>query len=303
MTRLFWGWSVEASADIKMFRFWISGYVTRDLDPRCFWRIVHHPIVLAIVATIGFVTGALLGVTLHLSGAGNNLWALILFTTLQPFLINIQCYLFVKIVLFLFVKRGTSLTIPSILAYQVSAIPAFFVLDLLLLYVLGFGIPVLYYVLISFIRLPLYEVLTYLAFRYLADDIVGARPDTGATAHAEPAREPASRMLTIGAITVMEHEIIMLEAQGNYIRVLTRDGEFLERYRFSDAVDRIDERFGLIVHRSFWVGYDYIDGYQSTDGKAEIHLSNGTVVKIASTRKAEVRRTLKDRGISLRHLV
>ncbi len=48
-------------------------------------------------------------------------------------------------------------------------------------------------------------------------------------------------------------DVMALQAEEHYVRILTEDGAELVHYRFGDAVDEMPPDLGLRVHRSWWV--------------------------------------------------
>lgn len=78
-------------------------------------------------------------------------------------------------------------------------------------------------------------------------------------------------------------ELLCVEAEDHYLRVHTAGGSDLILYRMSDALEDLDGRDGLRVHRSFWVARDAIDGIDREGKRVSLRLSNGLVVPVSRT--------------------
>ena len=85
-------------------------------------------------------------------------------------------------------------------------------------------------------------------------------------------------------------EVIALGAEEHYVRVHSAQGDFLLHYRFGRAVEELDDRFGLRVHRSWWVARSAVTGSRRQGKKWLLRLSNGMEVPVSATYLPEVRR-------------
>lgn len=156
------------------------------------------------------------------------------------------------------------------------------------------------------------EVVHYVIYRYMIHEFdqdqltsYGAM-DRSRAAYTQPESPPETspvkaprRLVAIGLQMFDADEIILLEAQGNYLRILTSEGEFNERCQMSSACENLDDSLGVQVHRSFWVSFSAIDALVRADGTLSLRLTNGEEVKIARPRQREVRSTLEAKGIGL----
>jgi hypothetical protein len=76
-------------------------------------------------------------------------------------------------------------------------------------------------------------------------------------------------------------EVIALRAEDHYIRVYTRKGNALIRYRFGDAARELAHLDGLQVHRSAWVLRSAVlQGRPSSDGWV-LDLGNGIEIPVS----------------------
>ncbi|WP_439532230.1 LytTR family DNA-binding domain-containing protein [Polymorphobacter sp.] len=88
-------------------------------------------------------------------------------------------------------------------------------------------------------------------------------------------------------------DIICLKAQEHYTEVVTRGGSALVYMRFSDAMGVVASGIdGVQVHRSYWVAYAAIEGFERADGRIQMRLANGERLPVSRTYQNQVR-TLK----------
>jgi LytTr DNA-binding domain len=84
-------------------------------------------------------------------------------------------------------------------------------------------------------------------------------------------------------------DILCLKAQEHYTEVVTSQGSALVYMRFSDAValaaTGID---GVQIHRSYWVAYTAMAGFDRTDGRIFTRLINGETLPVSRTYQARV---------------
>lgn len=90
----------------------------------------------------------------------------------------------------------------------------------------------------------------------------------------------------------MRGEILHLEAQGHYLRVLTDKGEAQMLMRFSDAIVGLPEALGIQTHRSHWIALAAAKMLVRTDGKQFVQLKGDGMVPVSKTRLAAVKAAL-----------
>jgi hypothetical protein len=114
-----------------------------------------------------------------------------------------------------------------------------------------------------------------------------------------PCEQPVRRKpeVRIGGCGVNETDLIFLEAQGNYLRIVTPTMDHLERFRISSAVDLLSDDLGIFLHRSYWVAFSGIKHVSFSQGQYRVHTTNGETINVAATRKHDVLRALTDREI------
>lgn len=83
----------------------------------------------------------------------------------------------------------------------------------------------------------------------------------------------------------MGRNVLALEAEEHYLKVHTDRGSTLILYRFADALEEMQGRDGLRVHRSFWVQRAAISSIRQRGKAYELLLSNGLQVPVSLTYK------------------
>jgi hypothetical protein len=76
-------------------------------------------------------------------------------------------------------------------------------------------------------------------------------------------------------------DVMALQAEDHYVRVVTDKGNVLLRYRFSDALQQMRGLAGVQVHRSHWVAISGIERVESNGKCYNLHLRNGAVVPVS----------------------
>lgn len=87
-------------------------------------------------------------------------------------------------------------------------------------------------------------------------------------------------------------QIIALQAQDHYVRVVTPLGAELILYRFCDAIRELPPELGVQVHRSYWVARPAVEKLLHRGGRDYLLLNNGERVPVSRTYLADVRRIL-----------
>ena len=78
-------------------------------------------------------------------------------------------------------------------------------------------------------------------------------------------------------------EVTSLHAEDHYVRVCTRLGDTLVRYRFNDAIKEASALGGVQVHRSHWVRVEAVEEVLTEDGARRLRLKNGMVIPVSRT--------------------
>lgn len=128
----------------------------------------------------------------------------------------------------------------------------------------------------------------YLFFRVGGMPRYGIEPPKRQPAVPEP--PAASVALPVFLDKVREDrrgDLLALNAQGHYLRVITTGGEDLVLHTFGDAIKELGESGGLRVHRSWWVSRRAL-----ADGELEsakrLRLMNGVEIPVSRTFRAQL---------------
>lgn len=84
-------------------------------------------------------------------------------------------------------------------------------------------------------------------------------------------------------------ELLAIESEDHYLRVITTQGSDLILMRLGDALRELEPSDGMQVHRSWWVAHAAVTGSRRDDGKFMLVLSNGQAVPVSRTYMAAVR--------------
>nr|WP_283950365.1 LytTR family DNA-binding domain-containing protein [Pseudomonas piscis] len=102
-----------------------------------------------------------------------------------------------------------------------------------------------------------------------ADDVDAGEPDC------------AHKLLrSLKACSLLE-DILAIKAEEHYVRVISRAGEELVLYRFSQALTDLAAEDGFRVHRSHWVRRSAIVVRRTSGKGMELMLDNGAVVPVS----------------------
>lgn len=112
---------------------------------------------------------------------------------------------------------------------------------------------------------------------------------------AERAKERAR--LKVGEMDIDPDRLIRLEVEADLIRVITEDGTRIASGPLTQVLQALPEGMGTLVHRSDWVAARAVVGTTRIGRSRALRLVNGDVVRIASSRDAEVVKWLQERGL------
>lgn len=90
-------------------------------------------------------------------------------------------------------------------------------------------------------------------------------------------------------------DLLYMQMEDHYLRVVTKAGEVLILVRFRDAMNELDAFGGLQVHRSWWVVSAEIEKLSRTGRKSELIMSNGARVPVSSSFKEAIDQLLMNK--------
>ncbi|MEP2988188.1 MAG: LytTR family DNA-binding domain-containing protein [Parasphingorhabdus sp.] len=83
-------------------------------------------------------------------------------------------------------------------------------------------------------------------------------------------------------------DLLYMQMEDHYLRVVTKAGEALILVRFRDAINELEAISGLQVHRSWWVVSAEIEKLSRVGRKSELLMSDGARVPVSSSFKESV---------------
>jgi len=95
-------------------------------------------------------------------------------------------------------------------------------------------------------------------------------------------------------------DVLALKAEQHYIRIYSKEREYMVLYRFSDAVRELGHDIGTQVHRSYWVNTDAIDSVKPRAKKFVIRLITGDEIPVSTPYHAVVRELARSRKLKVR---
>ncbi len=106
---------------------------------------------------------------------------------------------------------------------------------------------------------------------------------------ARPATAPDGPQLAANGTMFPVESVLRLQAQGNYVQIWTDAGTLHVPGPFSTLLRQLPETLGCVVHRSEWVATRAVVSARREGRATVLILSNGTTVRVASTRAGLVR--------------
>lgn len=83
-------------------------------------------------------------------------------------------------------------------------------------------------------------------------------------------------------------DLLYMQMEDHYLRVVTQAGEALILVRFRDAMNELEAFGGLQVHRSWWVVSSEIEKLSRTGRRSELIMSDGARVPVSSSFRESV---------------
>lgn len=156
---------------------------------------------------------------------------------------------------------------------------------------LAFYIPLVEVASALFMHLLLPPILSRLrgqSYRRVADLLAALDP---------PARDPAPEtLLQIGGQEVRLSDLIRMEAEGDVVTLILTEGRRCVPGPLSGLLAELPDELGVQVHRADWVAAHAIAGQTRIGRSQALRLRNGDVVRVASSRDAEVSEWLARNG-------
>ncbi|MGD1877535.1 MAG: LytTR family DNA-binding domain-containing protein, partial [Kiloniellaceae bacterium] len=90
-------------------------------------------------------------------------------------------------------------------------------------------------------------------------------------------------------------QVLAVQAQEHYVRVITAEGALTTLYRFGDALRELEGLSGVQVHRSFWVADAGVAAIKAGRRGVRIVLRNGEQVPVSARHADLVQRRYSGR--------
>jgi len=82
-------------------------------------------------------------------------------------------------------------------------------------------------------------------------------------------------------ITIAVKDIIWIEADGDYSKLITNNGNFLSNYGISKLEEKLDPNLFLRVHRSSIINIQFIESVDKYMSSYDVKMKNGNVVRVS----------------------
>lgn len=116
-------------------------------------------------------------------------------------------------------------------------------------------------------------------------------------AGSEPQAQVLDRSGETALVARLSHdkrgELLRLEAQDHYLKIVTTAGEGLVLLRMSDALNLLDDAVGVHIHRSHWVAHRALDRLERVDGKLLLRLHDGSLLPVSRSKAAKVKEMIE----------
>jgi len=103
--------------------------------------------------------------------------------------------------------------------------------------------------------------------------------------------------LKVGTLDIDPNRLIRMEVEADLVRVIMENGTQIASGPLTQVLQGLPEGMGILVHRSDWVAARAVVGTTRIGRGRGLRLVNGDVVRIASSRDAEVVKWLQERGL------
>jgi 4-amino-4-deoxy-L-arabinose transferase-like glycosyltransferase len=172
--------------------------------------------------------------------------------------------------------------------------------------------------LLSFFYYVVAEIVVALSVAYLVPRAM-AEIRGGAPAVTAPAPRPAQAAANLpdvpagGTVTVLHRrgietvrvgntrflvpDIQLIEAEGNYVRVVTQRGRDLLPGPFSQVIAQMPETAGQVISRSCWVASGMVIAHRRAGRDLFLLLTDGKELRVAAGRREQVMAWLRQRGV------
>jgi two-component system LytT family response regulator len=82
-------------------------------------------------------------------------------------------------------------------------------------------------------------------------------------------------------ITIAVEDIIRIEADGDYSKLIVNGGSYLSNYGISKLEGKLDSQVFIRVHRSSIINLQYIESVDKYQSSYDVVMKNGDVVRVS----------------------
>jgi len=107
----------------------------------------------------------------------------------------------------------------------------------------------------------------------------------------------STQVIGLGDKEIPTKSIRMVEAQGNYVRLLTSEGEVMIRKPFLKVMDTLPNALGIQLHRSRWVAYDAVTQVSNERDGLFVTVKGAARIRVAKSRSDTVLKALATAGV------
>jgi hypothetical protein len=106
--------------------------------------------------------------------------------------------------------------------------------------------------------------------------------------------DPRTPNFMTGVISRLGSDLILVEAQEHYVKVVTSAGSALVLYRLGNALQELYDYDGDRVHRSFWIAWPHVREIRRDGRSYRLCMSNGLEVPVSRSHLGVVERRMTD---------
>ena len=106
--------------------------------------------------------------------------------------------------------------------------------------------------------------------------------------------------VVLGEHTLKVLDILYVQAMEHHVCIYKKEGELVERSRFRDLIQILNDIDGVQPHRSYWVPTRTILHLEGDADRLNIVLISGDEIAMARTRRSEIEDWAKEKTLLIR---
>lgn len=276
------------------------------LDERELWHMLMHPKVITLLLAYGALQAS--SATAGMYQANDFNTAMAAYFLVVPFFVLFLYTLIVGI--YMRCRRSVAgHSGPVVLAPELILVPMIFAIYRLRLHIMETRSNADVEVLVNWWQPTIFSILALTVVSFIIKYIVPTMELEETEDHPSELHKTATHsdgkstesernLVQIGNQAIRGEELKMLEAQGNYVKVVTTQGNSLVRGTFSELLKEAESVDGVQIHRSHWVSLDACRGLTRKSKEQFLQLDTGEMLKVARSRVKHVEEQLAKHGIN-----